>query len=81
MLTTSTYGGRILEENVLTTGLALGTTSSKYSKALKKKTSFPKSQGYNKKIVSMSTPMNGKHCQLESQSYLMTNDYRPTYTV
>ena len=64
--TTGTYGGRILQEYVLITGLASGTTSSKYSKALKKKTSLLRSQGYNKKTVSMSTPVTGKCCQLES---------------
>ena len=68
MLTTGTYGGRILQEYVLTTGLDSGTTSSKDSRELNKKTSLPKSQGYNKKTVSMSKPVNGKHFQLDFQS-------------
>ena len=32
---------------------------------IEEKIFFPKSQGYNKKTVSMSTLVSGKHCQLE----------------
>ena len=42
MLTIGTYGGRILQEYVLITGLASGTTSSKDSGALKKNIFFSK---------------------------------------
>ena len=42
---------------------------------------FAKITRLQQKIVSMSTPVNGKRYQLESQSYLMTNDYIPTYTI